>query len=398
MPTLPQQIPIVLYIDEHQDFGGLAIYAIELGAALRRAGYRVAAICHANDTVAPMRQALADTGVEVHVMSNFTQGISGRFNRLLWLRQLLLDYPGTVLIPLMGYPYYGSIIQVAAKLAGVRAVARFDSQPPLTVRWQDILPTHIKFLLADKVVVGSIEHLEQYTQGMWLPERKIKIIHTGINLPRFVPGEGRAETRAELGYAADDIVIGTMSRMNEFRKGNTYFLEMAAHLLAEFPKTRFLIIGDGLLRPDLERMAVELGIADRCTFAGWRDDRHALLASMDVFVMPSLKEAGPTALLEAMAMGLPVVSTRVGMAREVVDDGQDGFIVPLADSKALTDAVRPLVADPSFRAHVGALSRRKAETSFSIDRMAEHYLNLVAEILRHKPGGVSAAVSAAVSA
>jgi glycosyltransferase involved in cell wall biosynthesis len=392
MPTLSKQVPILLYIDEHQDFGGLAVYAMELGAALRRDGYRVAAICHANETVRPMREALADSGVEVHVMTNFGRSMVGRLGRVFLLRNLLLEYEGAVLLPLMGYPYCGSIIQIAAKLANMRAVVRFDSQPPLHVRWQDVLPTHFKFWLADDVVVGSIEHLEQYTGGMRLPARKIKVIHTGINLPRFVPGADRESTRAAFGYAEDDLVIGTMSRMNEFRKGNTYFLEMAAELAREFPRARFMLIGDGLLRGELEELAAQLGIADRVAFTGWRDDRHALLASMDAFVMPSLKEAGPTALLEAMAMGLPVVSTKVGMAREVIEDGYDGFIVPLADTLALVRSVRPMLADAELRRTVAQRARHKAETSFSIDRMAQHYTELLANVLNRKSRGGSSRV------
>src|SRR5262249_7799527 len=133
--------------------------------------------------------------------------------------------------------------------------------------------------------------------------------------------------------------------------------------------------------PELEKRAAELGIADRCTFTGWRDDRHELLASMDVYVMPSLKEGGPTVLLEAMAMALPTISTRVGMGSEVVNDGWNGFVVPAGDSDALARVLTNLLADEELRQRVGLRARQKAEASFSIDRMAERYADLFEEVV-----------------
>jgi glycosyltransferase involved in cell wall biosynthesis len=381
MPTLPRDVPIVLYIDEHLEFGGLAIYAFELAGGLRRKGYRVVAICHENETVRPMREILVERGVEVRVMKGFELGLAGRLKRIWTLQQMLREYAGCVLALLMGYPNSGTIITIAGTLARVRAIIRFDAQPPLSVRLRDIIMTQLKFRMVDQVTVGAVEHLELYTRGMKLSSKKIRVIHTGIDVPRFQADVRRASVRDSLGYAPDALVVGTMSRLTEQRKGVNYFLDLAARVAPGFPNARFLIIGDGWLRPQLEKYAAELGIRDRCTFTGWSDDRHGLLASMDVFVMPSLKEGGPTTVLEAMASGLPVIATRVGMVPEVVEDGRTGFIVPLADADALAERLRPLLADEALRARIGQRAREKAQASFSIDHMTERYLDLFANAI-----------------
>src|SRR5206468_10031776 len=118
-----------------------------------------------------------------------------------------------------------------------------------------------------------------------------------------------------------------------------YFVDMAAQVLHEWPAARFLVVGDGALRSNLERQAKSLGITERIIFAGERKDIPRLLAAMRVFVIPSLYEACQYSLLEAMAMGKAAVATPAGVAPDVVLDHRTGLLVPLADSEAMAAAV-----------------------------------------------------------
>jgi glycosyltransferase involved in cell wall biosynthesis len=153
---------------------------------------------------------------------------------------------------------------------------------------------------------------------------------------------------------------------------------MAGRIAPTFPEARFMVIGDGSLRQRLELQADKLGIGEQVNFAGWRSDVPQLMAAMDVFVMPSLFEGGPTTVLEAMAMGKPVVATRVGMVPEVVDDGRTGLVVDPGNARALADAVSLLLADDELRTSLGKRAREHAVHHFSIDLMVERYLAVFA--------------------
>jgi glycosyltransferase involved in cell wall biosynthesis len=213
---------------------------------------------------------------------------------------------------------------------------------------------------------------------------KIDVIHTGIELDRFQPGEGREAVRNAFAFQEDTLLVGTVSRLSDERKGLKHFIDMAATVAPAHPPARFLIVGDGVLRPGLEQLARELGIADRVIFAGWRTDIPEMLAAMDVFVMPSLFEGGPTTVLEAMAMAKPVVASRVGMVPEVLEHGETGLIVKPGDSHALADAVDQLLSDGTLRARMAERARRKSVDDFSIDLMVERYLTVFAHAYRRR--------------
>jgi glycosyltransferase involved in cell wall biosynthesis len=185
-----------------------------------------------------------------------------------------------------------------------------------------------------------------------------------------------------LGYTDDELVIGTTSRLSEERKGIAQFIDMAAQVAAEHPRARFLIVGDGSLRPQLEAQAMRLQVADKVIVTGWRSDVPQLVAAMDVFVMPSLFEGGPTSVLEAMAMRKPVVATSVGMVPEVVEDGRSGLIVPPGNAKALAAAVGQLLANDDGRLQMAEAARAQALQDFSIERMIDRYLTAFAEFAR----------------
>ena len=126
-------------------------------------------------------------------------------------------------------------------------------------------------------------------------------------------------------------------------------------------------------------------IADgRLAFTGWRQDVASVLAAMDVFVMPSHFEGGPTSVLEAMAMGKAVVATDVGMVPEVIDAGNDGLVVPPGDPTALARGIGELVMNPTLRQAMSGAALRKAQSQFSVDLMVDRYLALFAKYASHR--------------
>jgi glycosyltransferase involved in cell wall biosynthesis len=375
---LRPDVPIILYADEWIGVGGTAGYVVMLGRGLRRRGYRVAAICHATDGVAPMRAALAEAGIDVRPIES-----SGRrFDRQRAYRRLMLEYRGAVLALLMGYFTRAGAVTVAGALAGVGAVVRAEltpPEPPITRKQQ--IGLRIKDVMTDRFVVGAGDNREAFAHEIGIARSKIEIVHTGIELERFRPGAGRAELRARWGIDGGTIVVATHSRLADERKGVAYFLEMAAQVAPRDPRVLFVVSGDGVLRPGLEAQATRLGIADRVRFVGWQPDAPKVFAAIDVFVMPSTFEGGPTTVLEAMAMARPVVASNVGMVPEVIADGTSGLIVPPADPTAMGSALTRLLADDALRASLGRRAHEHAVATFSIEHMVEAYLRVFADAL-----------------
>jgi glycosyltransferase involved in cell wall biosynthesis len=295
------------------------------------------------------------------------------------------EYRGAVLALLMGYFTRAGAVSVAGALAGLGAIVRAEltpPEPPITRKQQ--LGLRAKDLVTDRFVVGAGDNREAFAREIGIPRSKIEIIHTGIELERFRPGEGRAALRAQWGINDDTIVVATHSRLADERKGVAYFLQMAAQVASRNPRVLFVVSGDGVLRPGLEAQAEQLGIADRVRFVGWQPDAAKVFAAIDVFVMPSTFEGGPTTVLEAMAMARPVIASNVGMVPEVIDDGASGLVVPPADPTALGNALNRLLTDDALSAGLGEQAREHALANFSIDNMVEAYLRVFADAVRHQ--------------
>lgn len=373
--------PVVLFADEWGGIGGTAGYVLMLARSLARRGYRVGTICHDVPAMEPVMEALEAAGSDVLRLPQGGPRIQQRE-----LARLLEPYRRGVLALMMGYHSRGGGVALAARRARM-TVIRADLTPPEPpfARFEG-RKLRAKDLLVDAVVVGAKENRVAFREQLGR-RRKTYVINTGIELDRFTPGEGREEARARFGLGADDVVVGTLCRLSDRRKGVHDFVEMAARVSKRFPGTRFLIVGEGVLRPDLERQAADFGLADAFVFAGWNSNPAPSYAAMDIFVMASTHEGGPTTLLEAMAMARPVVATAVGMVPEVVEDGVTGFICPHSSPDALATAVETLLGDGELATRMGTTAREQALAHFSIERMVDRYLRLFAIASGRQPGG-----------
>jgi glycosyltransferase involved in cell wall biosynthesis len=213
---------------------------------------------------------------------------------------------------------------------------------------------------------------------------KTFVIHNGIPLKDFTAPDGERvrKERARLGIGPDFKVIGTVAKLRE-EKGTRYLIESAVKVLEIFPKTLLLIAGDGPLMEELKTLSEKLGIADRVIFAGFRDDIPVILSIIDVFVIPSITEGSPLALLEAMAMGKPIVATNVGGIVEILRDGETGLLVPSRDPGALAEKVVHLFRNEAESGKLGLRAKEEAE-KYDIQshgqKLAGHYDELIASV------------------
>jgi glycosyltransferase involved in cell wall biosynthesis len=178
-------------------------------------------------------------------------------------------------------------------------------------------------------------------------------------------------------------VIGAISRL-AWKKGIRHLIEATPYILESAPDAHVVIAGDGPLRAELEANADALGVRDRVLFLGSRADTIELMAAFDVFVLPSVVEGMSNALLEAMAVGRPVVVTDVGGNPEVVVDGETGLVVPPADPHQLAASIVKLLEAPELAAEMGAAGRRRVLEHYQIDVMTRRIEELYEELLAAK--------------
>ena len=207
---------------------------------------------------------------------------------------------------------------------------------------------------------------------------KLRMIPNGIDTRRFRTAEpilGREI--ASFGEA----MVGFVGRCVP-DKGGAILLHAAEQVLRTFPLTKFVFVGDGPARAEWESLAERLGIRDRVVFTGVRNDMPEVYASLTLFVLPSLCEAMPMSVLEAMAAGRPVVATRVGSVTKLVVEGETGLLVEAGDVDGLAAAIVKMLRDPGQAGRMGLNARVRAESHFSARAMAMGYLDLYREVLQ----------------
>jgi glycosyltransferase involved in cell wall biosynthesis len=179
-------------------------------------------------------------------------------------------------------------------------------------------------------------------------------------------------------------VLGTVARLEE-QKGHEVLLAAVSRIIREIDDLTVLIVGDGPLRPVLEAQTRKLGLEKVVRFLGTRRDVPLLLRALDLFVMPSRWEGIPLTLLEAMGAGLPVVSTRVGRAGEIIADGVNGLLVPPGDPEALAAAILSACRRPEARRAWAEEARRTVVARYSLDHMLGQFADLYRQLAGKGP-------------
>lgn len=215
---------------------------------------------------------------------------------------------------------------------------------------------------------------------------KIKIVHNGVDIRRFSPTIDGSKIRETFNIPRDDIVVGAVGRIR-MRKGQRLLLEAARKVVDVCPNVKFLIVG-GVFEGEEDQIAElhqtvkALGLEKKIVLTGFRADIPEILASFNVFVLPSiLPESFPTAVLEAMAAAKPVVATMVGGVSEMVVPGVTGLLVSPDDSSKMAEAIIRLVKDKKLRISMGKAGRERVERRFSAERFVSDFQDVYKKIL-----------------
>ena len=246
---------------------------------------------------------------------------------------------------------------LAARLAGVRRVLVTHHTPELP-RCDNIFGRVLwRLAWAARPEVIYTSETDRRVDARRL---RSHVVPLGIDVDRFAGARPALRGNGRL--------VGNVARLAP-QKGQGVLLEAAPLVLERHPDVRFVLVGDGELRPELERRAETLGVGDRVLFMGVRTDVPELLASFSVFALPSYFEGLCYAVLEAQAAGVPVVATPVGGVRETVVPGETGVRCEIGDARSLADGIAGLLDDPSKAERLASEARRRVRVSFGVERM-----------------------------
>ncbi len=216
-----------------------------------------------------------------------------------------------------------------------------------------------------------------------IPGSKITVIHNAIDTEEWSPLRATTHLRAELGLDRASPVIGYVGRIMPEKDLDTW-LHAAALVTEKYAGAQFILVGEGrngTTPCQLQQLATTLGLAERVMFLGYREDLLRVYATFDLLVLSSLREGLPNCILEAMAMGLPVVTTDVAGTKELVIDGQTGFVVPQRDVHGLADAIIAVLDDGRHRLRMGQAGRQRVERDFSFAQRLRRVEELYERIL-----------------
>jgi sugar transferase (PEP-CTERM/EpsH1 system associated) len=267
---------------------------------------------------------------------------------------------------------WGTLVEgfVAARLARV-SVLMHGEHGTLQLQPGQVCVQRWLWPRVDVLLSVSSRLAERMAATVGIPLERVTVVRNGVDLSRF-GSTPRAEARQALRVPDNVVVIGHAGRLVEV-KDQASLVQAAALLKSQGVSFRVVIAGEGPLRPALEAQIAALGVGDCVSLLGHRGDVERLFAALDVYVLCSRSEGMPNTILEAMASGVPVVSTRVGGTDELVVDGETGLLVPAADATALARAMRDLIMDGEKRRRMGVCGRARALDRFNLSAMRDGY-------------------------
>ncbi len=286
------------------------------------------------------------------------------------------------------YLYQANLVaRVAARLAGVPVNISSVRCSYTWLRWPHFAVDRWTAHWADCITSVSEATRQFSIQREGLPAHKIVTLRNGIDVRRFDRLANRAETRAQmrqtLGYTPDALVVCMTGRLHA-QKGHTYLFQATERLKTRFPSLRLLIVGDGPERAALEAEVQARGLSEIAQFLGMRKDVPELLAASDIFAFPSLYEGLPNAVLEAMAMSLPVVASTADGTVEVIEHERDGLLVPPGDAAALEAALERMLSDAALRQRFAQAGRQRVLDDFTFEKMMRETEDLYYTLLARK--------------
>lgn len=367
----------VLYVIDTLQFGGAENHVITIASALSNDCYTIHVCCLRRGVQA---DALRSRGIQVVSLNMRLRYWPMALYKLYHLiKQLNVQIVHTHLY--QAGIWGGGV----GKLAGVPVIIATEHGMPFWEGYHHLLLERLVNHLTDKIIAVSEEIRQSYINDQGVSSEKIITIPNAVDVERFSVLGSRNELRTQLGVDAASLLEGTVARLVQSKRLD-HLLKAARLVCDAVPKARFLIIGDGPLREELEGQAMQLGLAEYVIFLGNRPDIPELLSALDIFVLSSETEGIPVSMLEAMAASRPVVVTRVGGIPQVIQDRRNGLLISPHDPAGLANAIVTLMEDGTLRESVAIEGCRTVEAHFSTNVVGQQIISLYKSLLEKKDG------------
>lgn len=280
----------------------------------------------------------------------------------------------------------GILGRLAAKASGTRTIIHtvhgwsFHDYQPWVVYCFYLFLEKLCACFSSAIIVVSQWDKMRALQRKVGGQDKFKLIRYGINHEEFKSSAGVSRIRKDFGLSGGDLAVG-MTACFKPQKSPLDFIKLASVITKELPNVKFILLGDGILRKKICALIDKLDLKKQIILAGWRNDVASVLPCLDVFVLTSLWEGLPIAVLEAMSAGLPVVATNTGGISEVVLDGKTGFLVKPRDIEALHERLKELLMKISLRKEFSSLAAATLESNeYSLDSMLKNTTQLYLDL------------------
>nr|WP_239559084.1 glycosyltransferase family 4 protein [Sporohalobacter salinus] len=275
----------------------------------------------------------------------------------------------------------GVLGRIAAKMAGVPNIVHGVHGITFPDTINPIMKTLYKNIekfcgsFTDKFITVGEDMKQKYINARIGEPEDYLTIHSGMELDDFYSAANNTsdkikQLKTELGITEDEIVVGKVSKLQR-RKGYRFYLRVAQNIIKEYPNVKFLIVGSGPLTSELKDKVKKMGLEDNVVFTGYRTDIADVFSIFDIKVLTSLWEGLPRVLVQAAAVGKPLISFNVDGAWEIIDEGKNGYIVPMKDTEAMTEKLKVLIENKRLREKMGKYSQQKVGDAWSIENMVE---------------------------
>jgi glycosyltransferase involved in cell wall biosynthesis len=370
-----------VYYTDGQTFGGNEQALFRLMSHLDRGRWRPLLFHHPAPGLASLLDAARVIDIPVEALPPLPLGTGGLRRLPAFIRRLKAARPD-VFHASLNWPLsckWGLAGAILARVPAILATHNLFLEVEYT--FSSRLQQRLIAAGVGRYIAISSEIARRLRRAFWLPDKMVQVIYNGVPLEQLVR-EADAGKKAGFTGDANRPLVLSVARYTP-QKGLEYLIEAAA----DVPQAVFLLAGEGSLREQFESQARWLGLQDRILLLGHRPDVPDLLANCDLFVLPSIYEGMPIALLEAMGAGKPVIATDLPGCRELITHGENGWIVPAGDSAALAEAIQLLLHDPALAGRLARAGQAHVREHFSMESVAQQITRVYEELLSDRKEG-----------
>ncbi len=365
----------ILHIVLSLKFGGLEKLVVDMTEQLNKGNF-TAMICCLEEKGELYEEAVSKN-IEVFVL-NKKKGLDFSFLpkliKLLRVRDIAIIHNHNA-----GAAFYGSVAGFFARTQAIlSSMHSREKKTSSNIFWQII------WNLNKKIVFVSNDARVRFLKYFGFRRQdKMEVIYNGIDLDKFKINDIANDCFD--GNLKNSKIIGTVSRLSKEKDQKT-LIDAVKIVSKNRNDIRFLFVGDGPMRNELEEYSIKNGLKECVTFLGFKKDVAESLKNIDIFVLSSLTEGISVSLLESMAAGKPAIVTNVGGNPEIVVDGETGILVPSKDPQKMAESIMKIIQNPDLAKKMGRAGRKRVEGKFSLQRMVREYEQIYKECLRTDVG------------